>query len=232
MSDWMRARSLGLLAVLLAARALAETPPSWATYRSDKFGYRLSYPPTLTLQAYFDGQSADLRDVRTGTTVAALEVWPPDECPKQRSGVTPRALAGERATTVTQADGADGSSSCGAPVTVRAWTSVHGAALFELDLTCTSERLDDAGKTVHRAEGHKGPTYVADISPTWRTRVLMIDPLGVDPRLPPRTPADPAVVRRIAETIATFPTTDPHATCIEDLQPGGATNPVRAVPLP
>ena len=176
--------------------------------------------------------SADLRDARTGTTVAELEVWPPDECPKQHGRITPRALAIERATAVTQADGADGSSSCGKPVAVRERTSAHGAALFELQLTCTSERIDDSGKTSHRAEGRKGPTFMADISPAWRTRVLAIDPVGVDPRLPPRNPADPALVRRIAETVATIPTDDPHVTCIEDLQPGVATNPARAAPPP
>ena len=228
----MSARSLGLLAVLLAIDALAETPSSWTTYRSEKFGYRLSYPPELTLHAYFDGVSADLRDTRTGTTVAELEVWPPDECPKQRGRVTPRALAVERATAVTQADGADGSSSCGEPVTVREHTSTHGAALFELDLTCTSERIDESGKTVYHAEGRKGPTFIADISPAWRTRVLTIDPVGVDPRLPARSAADPALVRRIAETVATFSIDDPHTTCIEDLQPGVATNPARAAPPP
>jgi hypothetical protein len=229
----MSARSLGMLAVLLVTGALADTPPaSWTTYRSDTFGYRLSYPPALTLHVYFDGVSADLRDERTGATVAALEVWPPDECPKERGRVTPRALAIERATAVTQADGADGSSSCGEPVTVRERTSAHGAPLFELELTCSSERMDEAGTTIHRAEGHKGPTFVADISPAWRTRVLTIDPVGVDPRLPARTRADPALVRRIAETVATYSIEDPHVTCIEDLPPGVATNPARAAPPP
>jgi hypothetical protein len=71
---------------------------------------------------------------------------------------------------------------------------------------------------------------MVDISPAWRTRVLAIDPVGVDPRLPPRTPADAALVRRIAETVATFPIDDPHVSCIEDVRPGIATSPARVAP--
>jgi hypothetical protein len=205
---------------------------SWTTYRSEKFGYRLSYPPEVVLRTYFDGQSADLRDARTDEVLAALEVWPPDECPKQPPGLTARALATERAATATQADGDDGSSWCGDPITLRERTSAHGTALFELELTCMSERLDASGTSVRKTEGRKGPTFFADVSRPWRARVLAIDPTGIDPRLPSRGRSDPALVRRIAETVATFTTEDPHTVCIDELHPGAITNPARAAPPP
>jgi len=219
-----------LLAVLTSPVA-AETPAAgWTTYRSDQFGYEFSYPPEVQLKVYFEGSSAEIRDAGTGHPLAELEVWPPGECPRQPKGVSARALGIEHVTSVTQADGADGSSWCGEPLTVREHTSPNGIAIYELELTCKSERLEVSedgsavGKPIVTTEGKKGPTYFADISPSWRTQILCADPVGVDPRMsPPRHGADPAVTRKILDTLKTFPIEKPDTVCIEDLEPRGFT---------
>ena len=242
---------VGMIVTLAAgARAGEAGPAGWTRYRSDEYGYELWYPPELHLKAYFGGQSAEIRDARTNEAVANLDVWPPDECPRQPPERTAKAVGIERVTTGTQADGPDGSSWCGEPLTVRERTSSHGVAIFEVELTCKSERITDpedaatGGKPVVTVEGKKGPTYFADISVPWHKRILTADPAGIDPRFaPPRQKAEPALVLKILETLRTFPTENPKTICIEDLTPQGvtavrpapaepATSPVPAAPRP
>ena len=205
--------------ILLAVAATAGAsgpPPGWTTYRSAEVGYELSYPADLALEVYFGGQSGELRDAATGERLVDLELWPPDLCPRERPGTVAPRLGIERATTVTQADGDDGSSSCGRPITVREWRS-GGTRLYELRLTCRGEHRTRR-RVVHEELGTKGPTFFADVSQPWRTRVLMVDPVGADPRLGPvRRRIAPAVVRRIVGTITAVPLPDPAVVCIDDL---------------
>ncbi|HJQ84207.1 MAG TPA: hypothetical protein VKA21_09030 [Candidatus Binatia bacterium] len=208
----------GRLAIAIAiavTTATADPPPGWKTFRSDALGYEVSYPPDLELRSFVGGGSGELRDAATGERLADLEFWPPDQCPRERPGTTARALGVERAAAITQADGDDGSSSCGKPVKVTTWTSRRGVALYELGLTCREERR---GK--RRPLGRKEPTYFADVSQPWRARVLMLDPVGADPRMRPvRRRLDAKVVRAVLETVAAIPLPEPKAVCIEDLAP-------------
>jgi len=216
-------RALGLIAALAAGAPAAETSaPGWTRYRSEKFGYALSYPPEVHLEVYLDGVSAAIRDARTNAPLAELEVWSPDECPRQPPGLTAKALGVERVVTATQADGPDGSSWCGEPVTLREQASTHGVPIFVVDLTCKSERVTvsgngpDGGKPVVTTEGKKGPTFFAAISVPWRKRVLSADPVGIDPRRsPPQRTARPVLVLEILETLETFPTANPNTICIQ-----------------
>jgi hypothetical protein len=231
MGRWLAALIVGGLA--LAARG-ADVPAGWTVYRSELGGYELAYPPEVTLKAFFDGRSAELADAATGERLADLELWPPDLCPRDRRGLTAERLGTTRAGDVTQADGDDGGSVCGAPIRSRAFRSEHGVSCWELSLTCTSERWTRGGHR-HRREGTKGPTFFADVSQPWRTRVLMVDPAGVDPRLAradePATA--PTVVRRILATLRTFAVPDPDVVCIDDLRPAAApvvTDPARTSP--
>jgi hypothetical protein len=208
------------LALLASIAAAADTPPGWETYRSARFGWALSHPSPVELVPYFAGQSGELRDRATGRALAQLEVWPSDECPRERPGTTAESVGRERVAMVTQADGCDGSSSCGAPMTVRRFASEHGVPLHEVRLTCRSERFE-SGRRIRDRQGRKGPTFFADISQPWRRRVLTVDPVGVDPRMSlAASPADIDAVRRIVATLRTVPVPDPKAVCIDDLQAG------------
>jgi hypothetical protein len=131
----------GLCSMLLAgsAGAAGNAEQDWKTYRSEKFGYELSFPAGMEFRAYFDGASATLGDTKTGGTLAEFEVWPPGECPRQPAGAIARALGIDRAKAVTQTDGPDGSSFCGDPVTVRESATRYGAKIYELELSCIRE---------------------------------------------------------------------------------------------
>ncbi len=230
---------IGLCLLLLAgvAGAAEENPEGWKTYRNERFGYELSYPADLEYRAYVDGASGELKRAGTGRRLIDFEVWPPGECPRQPAGVVAREIGIRRAQVVTEADGPEESSSCGDPVTVRESTSLHGAKIYELELTCTRvtypgspDDLDDTGPEpttadagpVMTPEGKKGPTYFVDISPSWMKRILVADPAGVDPRVQPaKEKIDPALVRRILGTLKTFPTRKPAGVCIEELQNRG-----------
>jgi hypothetical protein len=232
---------IGLCATLLAgvAGAAEKAEDAWKTYRNDQFGYEISYPPDMAYKAYVDGLSGELKDARTGHALVQFDVWPPGECPRQPAGVLGRELGIERAKAATQADGPDGSSYCGDPVTVREYQSLHGAKIYELELTCVRETYpeshddtvdtepDDAtiqAQPVVTPEGTKGPTYFVDISPSWSKRILSADPVGVDPRLRPTQAAiDLSVLRAILGTLKTFPIPRPSGICIEDLQNRGLT---------
>jgi hypothetical protein len=207
------------LALVATAVQAGSARAGWKTYRSEQFGWELSYPTDVELKAYFGGQSAELRDATSGAALAELEVWPPDLCPRERPGTTAEAIGRERVATVTQADGDDGSSSCGTPMTVRRFSSDRDVPLYEVRLTCGSERIV-AHRTVRRREGRKGPTFFADVSQPWRKRVLTVDPSGVDPRMGVTRPQDVAAIRGVLATLATFPVPDPNTVCIEDLRTG------------
>src|SRR5207244_3356635 len=97
-----------------------------------------------------------------------------------------------------------------------------GIALHELALSCRGERREDR-RLVRERLGKKAPTFFADVSQPWRTRVLMLDPAGADPRMGPQpTTKDAAVVRSILESIVVVALPAPDVVCIEDLAPPGA----------
>jgi hypothetical protein len=230
---------IGLCLMLLAgpAGAAGNADQDWKVYRSGKFGFEIACPADMEFKAYFEGSSASLKDAGTGDTLAEFEVWPPYECPRQPADTVARTLGIDRAKTVTQADGPDGSSYCGDPVTVREFKSLHGVKIYELELTCLSESYpgthDDSveagpentkGKTesIVTEEGKKGPTYFADISPSWKKMILLVDPVGADPRKAPvRKHLDPALFRKILGTLRTFSIEKPSGICIEELRNQG-----------
>jgi hypothetical protein len=234
---------LGILALVGAASAAERGDTGWQTYRNEKFGYEMSYPADLEYRAYVDGSSGELRRIGARHPLVYFDVWPPSECPRQPAGTEARGLGIERAKTVTQADGPDGSSSCGEPLTVRETASLHGVRIYELTLSCTRETYpgghDDtedvepappavAAEPVVTQEGTKGPTYFADVSPAWMARVLAADPAGVDPRMGSARDAEAlALVRQVLDTLKTFPTQKPAGFCIEELQDRG-----RAIGIP
>ncbi|PIP08607.1 MAG: hypothetical protein COX51_03640, partial [Syntrophobacteraceae bacterium CG23_combo_of_CG06-09_8_20_14_all_50_8] len=121
------------------AGAVENAEQDWKTYRSEKFGFEIAYPAGMEFKAYFDGASASLKDAKTGGTLVEFEVWPSSECPRQPADTIARALGIDRAKAVTQADGPNGSSFCGDPVTVRESASLYGAKIYELELTCMRE---------------------------------------------------------------------------------------------
>ncbi len=233
--------TLGLCSALLAgpAGAAEKAKEGWKIYQSPRFGFELSYPPDMEYRAYGDGSTAELKVAKTGHTLVQFEVWPPDECPRQPADTTAKAVGIDRAKAVTQADGPDGSSYCGDPVALRESVSPQGVRIYEQELTCVRETYpgshDDTDEAeaegppveaepVITAEGKKGPTYFADISPSWKKRVLLVDPVANDPRMPPaKEEVDLTVVREILGTLKTFPTQQPPGVCIEELQGHGSS---------
>ena len=63
-----------MLRTIAAVVALAATAHAsgWTTYRSERFGYELSYPPGLELRVFLDGASGELRDAATDATTPAI----------------------------------------------------------------------------------------------------------------------------------------------------------------
>jgi hypothetical protein len=206
----------------------------WKTYRSEKFGYELSYPPEMAFIPYFDGSSGDLKTISTGKAVANFEVWPPDECLLQPEGMDAKEIGVKRAKDITQADGHGSSSYCGDPLTIREVSSLHGVKIFELELTCMSETYPDAGDDemdleedpidsdeapIVTCEGKKGPAFFVDISQSWIERILMVDPVGNNPLIhKDNDRIDMSIIRTILSRLKAFPTPKPAGICIEDLQ--------------
>ena len=204
----------------------------WKNYRNAKFGYELFYPAEMEYVSYIEGGSGDLKDARTGSVLAEFEVWPPDMCPSQAADTQAKEIGIRRAKDATQADGHGSSSYCGEPMTVREIASPGSNKIYELELTCISDIYpgpgDDEVDAVQEApiveaepiitkEGKKGPTYFVDISQSWRKRVLMVDPTGVDPRRGDKDQTVVPVLRKILTTLRTFPVEKPPGICIEDL---------------
>ena len=224
--------------VLFQAGVLAaaeEREEGWKTSRSEKFGYELSYPPEMRYTEYFNGSSGNLVKADTVESLVYFEVWPPSECSvskKERTGAIARDVGIQRARDVTQADGQGSSSYCGDPVSVRGGTSRYGTRTYELELTCVNEEYPGAGdeeanqepdkvsvdqRAIITAAGKKGPTFFADISQSWLKRVLMADPVGVDPRQNGKKSTGASdVLRKVLATLKTFPVPKPAGNCIQD----------------
>ena len=198
------------------------------------------YPEEMDCLVYSEGERVDLFDARTGRILAEFEVWPPSEClvpMKERTEIDAREIGIQRARIRTQADGPGSSSYCGDPLKVQEVASSHEARIYELELSCVNEEFPNPDDTdentggdtvITDAEpiitsiGKKGPTYFVDISQSWLKRVLMADPLGVDPRyhgiIAPAVSVDLRKILATIKTIKTFPVPKPLGNCIQDLR--------------
>ncbi len=222
--------------IMVVAAEVENTQP-WRTYRSEKYGYELSYPEEMEYVAYFEGSSGELIHSQTGDSLARFEVWPPSKCSvskEERTGPTARQIGIRRAGDITWADGPGSSSHCSDPQKVRRFESTHAAGIYELELSCINEEYTfeyddetDPARIPETADvepvitfvGTKGPTYFADISQSWLKRVLMADPTGVDPRQADRKNLEASDrLRKILETLHTFPVPEPAGICIQDLR--------------
>jgi hypothetical protein len=140
------------------AGAAEKAGEGWKTYRNQTFGYEISYPANMQYRAYVNGSGGELNDARTGHTLVEFEVWAPGECPRHPANTIAKELGINRAKAVTQADGPDGSSSCGDPLTVRAYASLHGARIYELELTCMRESYPESHDDSVDEEADAAPT--------------------------------------------------------------------------
>jgi hypothetical protein len=225
----------------LSALSSAETASqaSWQIYRDGKNGFEFRFPASMKFESR-DG-SGDLEEAQTRRTVLTTEVWPPDECmhaPGEKAITSAREVALQRAKDVCQADGPNGSSFCADPVRVQPFASKEGANGFEIYLTragehCDTDEEDRCVSPMKReVYGKKGPVYAFDISTDTMTKILYVEPTGVEPAtFSPGSKADLKPIREILSTLKVFRVDRPKATCIQDLSPGhGFALPVQPKP--
>src|SRR5262245_61730297 len=232
-----------ILCVILSfcASSAAETAclGSWLIYRYVSNGFEFRFPGSMKFESHVG--SGDLEEAQTRHTVFTTEVWPPDQCmhaPGEKGRSSVRKVALQRAKDVCQADGPNGSSFCADPVRVRPFTSKEGAKGFEIYLTRTGEHCDtdeeDQCVSTLKKEvyGKKGPVYAFDISTDTMTKILYVEPTGVEPAaFSPGSKADLKQIREILSTLKVFRVDGPKAICIQDLSPGqGFALPIRPNP--
>jgi hypothetical protein len=212
---------------------------SWKTYRDAKNGFELRFPASMNFEAHF--ASGELKEIRSGRTVFFMEVWPPDECmhaPGEKTVSSARTVALQRAEDLCQADGPNGSSFCTDPVTLRPFAGKEGAKGFEIYLTRAGEHCDTdeeencVGPVKREIYGTKGPVYAFDVSTATMTKILYVEPMGVEPdAFASGSKADPKLIREILSTLKVFEVESPRVTCIQDLPAGqGFALPVRPEP--
>jgi hypothetical protein len=232
-----------IFCVILSFSALsaAETANqgSWQIYRDVRNGFEFRFPGAMKFERHFG--SGDLKEPQARRTVFTTEVWPPDECmhaPGEKALTSAREVALQRAKDVCQADGPNGSSFCVDPVRIQPFTSKEGAKGFEIYLTragehCDTDEEDQCVSPMKReVYGKKGPVYAFDISTDTMTKILYVEPTGVEPAaFSPGSKADLKPIREILSTLRVFRVDGPKATCIQDLSPGqGFALPVQPNP--
>jgi hypothetical protein len=237
----MRRASLICSVLCVATLAWAQTASQapWRTYRDRTNGFEFRFPASMRFEGRFG--SGDLKELRTERTILTTEVWPSGECmhaPAEKKTTSAREIALQRAEDVCQADGPNGSSFCTDPVTVEPFPSEEGASGFEIYLTragehCeTNDENDCVGPMKRDVYGRKGPVYAFDLSTDTMTKILYVEPTGVDPAtLPLDSDADLDSIRKILSTLKVFEVESPEVTCIQDLAPGkGLAVPLRHGP--
>lgn len=225
------------LSALSSAETASQAP--WQVYRDGNNGFEFGFPASMKFESHFG--SGDLKEAQTKHTILTTEVWPPDEClhaPGEKTITSAREVALQRAKDVCQADGPNGSSFCTDPVTVRPFASKEGAKGFEIYLTRAGEHCDTdeenncVSPMKREVYGKKGPIYAFDISTDTMTKILYVEPIGIEPAtFSPGSKADLQPIREILSTLKVFRVDSPKATCIQDLSPGQVFSlPVRPKP--
>jgi hypothetical protein len=98
---------------------------------------------------------------------------------------------------------------------------------------CDTDEEDQCVSPMKReVYGKKGPVYAFDISTDTMTKILYVEPTGVEPAaFSPGSKADLKPIREILSTLKVFRVDGPKATCIQDLSPGqGFALPVQPYP--
>jgi hypothetical protein len=225
--------------LLLSTVPVAAEPasdPSRQTYRDERNGFEFHFPASMKFNARFG--SGELEDPREQRRVLTTEVWPPDEClfsPGEKKVTSAKEVAARRAIDVCQADGPNGSSYCTGPVTVSPFKSNSGAEGFEMHLTrvsefCETDEEDNCTRPMTKTvDGKRGPVYAFDISTEEMTKILYVEPSGIDPAAAsPDARPDLRLIRQILSTVKVFKVESPKVTCIQDLPPfQGFALPVR-----
>jgi len=224
-----RASIFWTLLALWALRSPATASPAdWQIYRDGNNGFEFRFPASMKFESHF--ATGELREARTRQPIFTTEAWPPDECthlPGETTNTAAREVALQRAKDACQADRPNGSSYCTDPVTIQPFASKAGAMGFEIYLTRAGEHCDtDAedkcvGPMTKEVYGRKGPVYAFDISTETMTRILYVEPMGIEPStFSPGPAADLEQIRAILSTLRVFRVDHPKVSCIQDLSPG------------